>query len=140
MDAYELPISVPLGPWRERALCAELCRAGEARTEWWHPERGGTAAQAIAICKRCPVMGDCRDHAVTAGERHGVWGGTGPTGRRTPRDETKVRVIVCRQCTVQFTHVGYGNRLLCEKCRENRGLESRRLARAAWRAKQREVA
>lgn len=117
MDLYELPMSVPLGPWREHALCAAMCRAGEAETEWWHPPRGGKSAQAIAICKRCPVKDDCLEHAVVNGERDGVWGGTGPKGRATPRNQEKVRMIVCRRCREVFRHVGFGNRLYCDACR-----------------------
>ena len=32
--------------------------------ELWFPERRNTTAQAVAICHRCPVLEDCRQHAL----------------------------------------------------------------------------
>lgn len=31
---------------------------------------------ALSICATCPVISPCRQHALRAGERHGIWGGT----------------------------------------------------------------
>lgn len=41
--------------------------------------------EAIAICEQCPVMEQCREYAIEAGEQLGIWGGT------TPRDREKIR-------------------------------------------------
>lgn len=38
-------------------------------------------AQAKAICRECPVLADCRRHALAVGERYGVWGGLTTTER-----------------------------------------------------------
>jgi len=50
----------------------------------WHPD-GHTnqreAAQAMAICRRCPVQMDCLEHALAEDEWLGIWGGTQPTER-----------------------------------------------------------
>ncbi|TRW78552.1 WhiB family transcriptional regulator [Mycolicibacterium sp. 018/SC-01/001] len=29
---------------------------------------------AVAICRQCPVLQQCRDHALRTPEQHGVWG------------------------------------------------------------------
>lgn len=42
-------------------------------------ERGRARAQrerhAKQFCRNCPVMAQCRAHALTVGEPYGVWGG-----------------------------------------------------------------
>ena len=32
-------------------------------------------SRAKAVCARCPAIADCLDHALTAGEPFGIWGG-----------------------------------------------------------------
>lgn len=50
-------------------------------TLFFHPEgeRGPTRLQrdesAKAICRTCPVISQCRQHALQAREPYGVWGG-----------------------------------------------------------------
>jgi WhiB family redox-sensing transcriptional regulator len=50
-------------------------------TVFFHPhgERGAPRstrdATAKALCARCPVIGECRTHALTVHEPYGVWGG-----------------------------------------------------------------
>ncbi|MFD9664777.1 WhiB family transcriptional regulator [Rhodococcus sp. NPDC059968] len=39
-------------------------------------------ARARQICQPCPVLAQCRDHALAAGEPYGVWGGTTEADRR----------------------------------------------------------
>src|SRR5436305_10164243 len=55
---------------------------------FFHPdgERGSArsrrADRAKAICKRCPVLEQCRRHALSAREPYGVWGGLTEEERR----------------------------------------------------------
>lgn len=42
-------------------------------------------ARAKAICAGCPVLVECRDHAVRVGEPDGIWGGLTPQERRRVR-------------------------------------------------------
>jgi WhiB family redox-sensing transcriptional regulator len=42
-------------------------------------------ARAKAVCRRCPVMIQCRTWAVTTGQVAGVWGGTSEDERRRDR-------------------------------------------------------
>ena len=37
---------------------------------------------AKAVCRSCPVMASCREHALRAREPFGVWGGMTPDERR----------------------------------------------------------
>ena len=56
------------------------CRGVESSV-FFHPEgergaaRRGRAAAAKLICAACPVIEDCRAHALSAREPYGVWGG-----------------------------------------------------------------
>ena len=46
-----------------------------------HPG-SGSAAEARAVCTRCPVRVECLDYALAANERHGIWGGLTERQRR----------------------------------------------------------
>jgi WhiB family transcriptional regulator, redox-sensing transcriptional regulator len=76
----------PFRSWRLRAACRQVDSAvffspeGESG-----PARQIREAQAKAICARCPVIRECAAHAITAGERHGVWGGLSERDRLTFR-------------------------------------------------------
>jgi len=42
-------------------------------------------ARATAVCRRCPVMIQCRTWALTTGQTAGVWGGLSEHERRAMR-------------------------------------------------------
>ncbi|MCL6671884.1 WhiB family transcriptional regulator [Streptomyces sp. NPDC101209] len=67
--------------WRLRALCV-----GED-PELFFPlaETERATARARAVCRRCPVLLDCRDWAISHGETDGVWGDTTASQRRAIR-------------------------------------------------------
>lgn len=47
--------------------------------EWWYPSAPGDHAdteRAKAICRSCPVITDCLDHALEHDERFGIWAAT----------------------------------------------------------------
>lgn len=54
-------------------------------TEWFYPEKGSSARQAMRLCFECPVRRQCLEHALGfAGrpyERDGVWGGSAASQR-----------------------------------------------------------
>jgi WhiB family transcriptional regulator, redox-sensing transcriptional regulator len=64
-----------------------LCR-GTNSAIFFHPEnergyaRSAREAKAKAICQACPVLQQCREHALKAQEPYGVWGGMGEDERR----------------------------------------------------------
>jgi WhiB family redox-sensing transcriptional regulator len=39
-------------------------------------------ARAKEICRGCPVMTQCREHALKVQESYGIWGGLGENERR----------------------------------------------------------
>jgi len=39
------------------------------------PRRRDRESAAKALCERCPVIRECRDHALAVQEPYGVWGG-----------------------------------------------------------------
>jgi WhiB family redox-sensing transcriptional regulator len=69
--------------WQLRAACRDASAA-----TFFHPdhERGHAREdrdeQAKAVRARCPVIVECRRHALTAEEPYGVWGGQDETERR----------------------------------------------------------
>lgn len=69
--------------WQLRGSCQGL-----NSSVFFHPdgERGSARArradQAKAICQRCPVLEQCRRHALSVREPYGVWGGLTEEERR----------------------------------------------------------
>lgn len=62
--------------WQLHAACRGrngalfFARADEGRSE-----RHEREAAAKRVCAECPVSEQCLEHALTAGEPYGVWGG-----------------------------------------------------------------
>ena len=84
-------------PWHTGAAC---CR-NEAGL-FFAPSKEPTAArlareeQAKQVCARCPVLLECREHALAQPEPYGVWGGLTAAERRVVlarrrRRETELR-------------------------------------------------
>lgn len=79
--------------WFARALCRG------APTDLWFPHRGeqATVNEARAICARCPVAPECRDHALDNRELFGIWGGTTELQRRRLRRKWRRTCTACGQ-------------------------------------------
>jgi WhiB family transcriptional regulator, redox-sensing transcriptional regulator len=60
--------------WQSRAKCRDHA------TEVFFPDRAGRTSLrqreevAKRICRECPVLAFCREHALRLPEDHGVWG------------------------------------------------------------------
>ena len=39
------------------------------------PARRRRQERAVAICRECPVLEECREHALRVNEPYGIWGG-----------------------------------------------------------------
>lgn len=102
--------------WREKAACKG------ADTRIFFPIRGESMAPARAYCTTCPVILDCRRHALaTPGERWGLWGGLSERQRRGRA------IPVCRKCGVEFERPTPGLRF-CESCRAPKRIRPERVA------------
>ena len=83
-DTHRLPKAVASEwDWQLRGSCQGL-NSGV----FFHPdgERGAARARradrAKAICQRCPVLEQCRRHALAVREPYGIWGGMTEEERR----------------------------------------------------------
>lgn len=71
------------GPWHAEAVC----RRDEAGL-FFAPSKEPTAARlsreqaAKRVCANCPVLRECREHALLQPEPYGVWGGLTAAERR----------------------------------------------------------
>ena len=69
--------------WQTQAACRDL-----ATSRFFHPEnergtsRDERERKAKRVCLRCPVILECRAHALKTKEPYGVWGGLGERERR----------------------------------------------------------
>lgn len=69
--------------WQLKGLCRDM----DSRL-FFHPddERGHARMRRIRrakqVCRRCPVMANCRDYALSAPEYYGTWGGMSEIERR----------------------------------------------------------
>lgn len=69
------------------------CR-GMASSAFFHPEgeRGPARARretsAKAVCLECPVLAECRAHALAVHEPYGIWGGLSESERAGIVDTT----------------------------------------------------
>lgn len=75
------PPQVRQTAWRERAAC----RSEDPELFFPIGIDGPGLLQvqrAKAVCARCPVIAECADAAMAAGESHGVWGGMDERERR----------------------------------------------------------
>lgn len=61
--------------WMADALCAQV------DPDAFFPENGGSTRAARQICGMCPVLEECREHALATDELWGVWGGLTESAR-----------------------------------------------------------
>lgn len=66
-----------ISPWQRDSACQ-----GDAGLDFYPPSTGERKRDRVAreqraksICAGCAVTSQCLDHALTTGERYGVWGG-----------------------------------------------------------------
>lgn len=83
MDGFSLSIG-PLPAWRAKAACLE------EDPELFFPSGTTGAAleqaeRAKAVCRRCPVLTQCRNWAVKTNQQDGVWGGLSEDERHALR-------------------------------------------------------
>lgn len=82
-DVRRLPVpNADVWDWQLRGACR-----GADSAIFFHPEnergpaRAARERHAKSICAHCPVLADCRRHALTVHEPYGVWGGLSESER-----------------------------------------------------------
>ncbi|BDA64889.1 MULTISPECIES: WhiB family transcriptional regulator [Actinomyces] len=93
-DASRLPGPISaLWEWQYRGACL-----GMDSSMFFHPEgeRGSSRRRrderAKAVCRRCPVLEECRSHALRTHEPYGVWGGMSEDERRAYHEQAGRRI------------------------------------------------
>ena len=66
-------------PWRARALCRNY------DPELWFPGKGSSVLPAKKLCRKCPVLHECRVWGLTDPSASGVVGGLSENERRDIR-------------------------------------------------------
>ncbi|MFC8449665.1 WhiB family transcriptional regulator [Kitasatospora sp. NPDC057223] len=85
-------------PWHTGAAC---CR--DEAGLFFAPSKEPTAArlareeQAKRVCARCPVLLECREHALAQPEPYGVWGGLTAAERRVVLARRRRRDVELRE-------------------------------------------
>jgi WhiB family transcriptional regulator, redox-sensing transcriptional regulator len=82
-DTRRLPVPVTeIYDWQMQGACR-----GMDSGFFFHPEgergpaRANRETRAKQVCRTCPVLKQCRQHALTVHEPYGVWGGLSESER-----------------------------------------------------------
>lgn len=82
-DTRRLPgPNADIWDWQIEGLCRGMDSA-----YFFHPDgergpaRARREAKAKEVCHRCPVLEQCRKHALTVQEPYGIWGGLSESER-----------------------------------------------------------
>ncbi|MFD7006229.1 MULTISPECIES: WhiB family transcriptional regulator [Rhodococcus] len=84
-------LSGPEG-WRDSAACR-----GIEPSMFFSPDnergiaRSHRESRARQICQDCPVLTQCREHALTTGEPYGIWGGMTENDRKRHTNRARRR-------------------------------------------------
>lgn len=80
-----MPFAVIQADWIKQAACVE-----NPQPELFFDEDSNTSVhEAKIVCASCPVIAECRQHALDNNEPYGVWGGL--TANERHRMKTKQR-------------------------------------------------
>ncbi len=106
-DTRRLPAPVAdVYEWQIRGACR-----GMDSGVFFHPEgergpaRSDREARAKQICAGCPVIAQCRRHALTVHEPYGVWGGLSESERDTTGRSLR---LVARTARLDNSGIGTG--------------------------------
>lgn len=73
-------------PWMDDALCRQTGGDG-----FYPTGKGQPAKYARQVCNHCPVILNCRWHAINNDERLGIWGGMNYRQRRRWAEQNQER-------------------------------------------------
>lgn len=71
--------ALPAPAWSAQGVCAT-----HEDPDMWFPDKDEPARrdEALKLCSTCPVVRECRQHAIDTRQRSGIWGGTTAGARR----------------------------------------------------------
>jgi len=93
--------------WQAQGACRGL-----QTSMFFHPdyERGPARerreSQAKAVCRRCPVLEQCRRHALEVHEPYGIWGGLSAEERKAALRAQRHQVPVVGERVEQMVGTG----------------------------------
>ena len=85
------PYPEPNGNWQHRGSCR-----GAETSVFFAPDNEPAGARrrreqtAKQICQQCPVLNECRDHALSTREPYGIWGGLTERDRARHHHRTRI--------------------------------------------------
>lgn len=91
--------------WQVHGACRDI-----DSTVFFHPDyergvaRAARDAAAKTICAHCPVVSQCRAHALTVREPYGVWGGLSAEDRDQILHPTPLASVTALPTPVQGAH------------------------------------
>lgn len=105
------------GAWFTKGSCHDLPGTPKDRTDLFFDE--DRTDEAKMICSACPVRLSCLHHAIRAGEKYGVWGGTdeivrGRTFTRAWRKDGRLPVL-CQRCSKPYIKTTSGLDRFCSR-------------------------
>ena len=103
--------------WQDKGLCRN------EDPEIFFVDPGASAAEAKAICKRCPIQPECLAWAIKMRERYGVYGGLTAKERENLIRGTEKTIRQCVNCGTKFMPVHRNQRNCSAKCRKERERE-----------------
>ena len=85
--------------WEDRAACKDPA----VDPAWFFAEGHGSApevvaaqAKAVAVCRRCEVLEECRTYANSWSMEYGIWGGEKRTDRQAQQPARAARIARAR--------------------------------------------
>lgn len=79
MDLVNLLYGAKERTWQAQANCMGV------DPDLFFPERGASTKEAKEVCRGCVVREACLEHALSNGEKFGIWGGMSERERRRMR-------------------------------------------------------
>jgi WhiB family redox-sensing transcriptional regulator len=78
---------------KELDVSQALCRLTDPEIFFVEDERSQAVQQAKEVCRKCPIIEDCLDTAISGNIRFGVWGGATPEERSTFKRQPRQKLI-----------------------------------------------
>lgn len=78
-DGYDMSLD-----WKQAGSCVGV------NPNLFFPERGQSTLEAKEVCRTCVIREACLEYALSAVEKHGIWGGMSERERRRIRRQRRL--------------------------------------------------